>query len=181
MRRGTRTEGTDAHTALLGSTLGQTFVAIVVCVMSVWIVGPNMPASPVRDTVDIVWSPAIQAGFDQNWEVFSPNPRDQAIEVVAILEFEDGTTAHWSVPEFDPLTGSLRNYRWRKWQERVRLDRNERYWESSAAWIADHHGLNDREASTVRLVRRWTVLAPLTGDGVLNNSRNEFEFYVWTR
>ncbi len=171
----------DAHTALLGSNAGRTFVAIVMSVMSIWIVGPNMPASPARETVDIVWSPAINAGFDQNWSVFSPNPRDQTIEVVAVLEYADGTVTEWRVPEFDPVLGPLRSYRWRKWQERIRLDSNQRSWESSAAWIAENNRLDGQVPNTVRLLRRWTDLAPLTVDGIAVNSENEFEFYVWTR
>jgi hypothetical protein len=149
--------------------------------MSIWILGPNIPASPIRNTVDIVWSPAINAGFDQSWEVFSPNPRDLTILVVAILEYDDDSTAEWTVPDFDPVIGTLRSYRWRKWQERVRLDSNERYWDSSAAWIAEHNRLDGRRPHTVRLLRRWTELAPLTADGVVENSENQFEFYEWTR
>ncbi len=178
---GKRERTDDAHSALLGSAVGQTVVAVVVFVMAIWIVGPNMPASPMRDTVDVVWDPAIKAGFDQSWEVFSPNPREQSIQVVAVLTYDDGTTAEWTVPEFDPVIGTLRSYRWRKWQERVRLDDNQRYWETSAAWIADHSRVDGEEPATVRLVRRWTELAPLTADGVAENPQNEFEFYVWTR
>ncbi len=170
----------DAHTALLGSSAGQVLVTVVVFVMSVWIVGPNLPSSPARDTVDIVFSPSLDAGFDQFWSVFSPNPRDQALEVVAVLEFEGGTVAEWRVPEFDPVIGPLRSYRWRKWQERIRLDDNERYWESSAAWIAENNRLDGQLPTTVRLLRRWTDLAPLTADGIAATSENEFEFYVWT-
>ncbi len=155
-------------------------MAIIVFVMSIWILGPNMPASPVRDTVDIVWAPAINAGLDQSWSVFSPNPRDQSIEVIAVLEYDDGTSTEWTLPEFGPLIGSLRTYRWRKWQERVRLDSNSPYWEPSAAWIADHNRIDGEQPNTVRLLRRWTVLAPLTAAGVVDNGENEFEFYVWT-
>jgi hypothetical protein len=180
-RARTRTERTDAHTRLLDSTVGQTFVAIVVFVMSIWILGPNMPASPLRDTVEVVWSPAIDAGFDQNWSVFSPNPRDQTIEVVAVLEYDDGTSVEWTVPDFDPTIGALRSYRWRKWQERVRLDSYESYWEPSAAWIADQNRIDGQRPNTVRLLRRWTVLEPLTEDGILTNIEEQFEFYEWTR
>ena len=171
----------DAHSALLGSSFGQGIVAVIVFVMAIWIVGPNMPASPARDTVDIVWAPAINAGFDQNWEVFSPNPRNQSIEVVARLEYDNGDVEEWKVPEFGPVVGTLRSYRWRKWQERVRLDSNERYWDSSASWIADHNRIDGQQPNTVRLIRRWTVLEPLTVDGIVENDQNQFEFYVWTR
>lgn len=180
-RARTETEGVDAHTALLDSAVGQTLVAVLVFVMSIWIVGPNMPASPLREVVDFAWSPATNAGLDQSWSVFSPNPRDQTIHVVATLEYDDGTMTEWTVPDFDPVIGALRSYRWRKWQERVRLDKNERYWESSAAWIADNNLIDGERPRTVRLLRRWTVLAPLTADGIVDNGSNEYEFYVWSR
>lgn len=174
-------ERTDAHTALLHTRVGKALVTVLIVVMSVWIVGPNLPASPVRDTVDIVWSPASNAGFDQNWAVFSPNPRSQSLEVVAVAEFADGTTAEWKLPEFDPLIGAYRTYRWRKWQERVRLDSNERYWDSSAAWIASDVARGDELPIRVRLLRRWRDLEPLTADGIVDTELNEFEFHVWER
>ena len=57
-------ERTDAHTALIHTRVGKGVVAVLVVAMSVWIVGPNIPASPVRDKVDVVWSPAVNAGFE---------------------------------------------------------------------------------------------------------------------
>ena len=174
-------ERTDAHTALLHTCVGKVIVAVLVVVMSVWIIGPNLPASPARDTVDVVWSPAVNAGFDQNWAVFSPNPRTQSLEVVAVAEFTDGTTTEWKLPEFDPVIGAYRTYRWRKWQEQVRLDSNALYWDSSAAWIASDVARGDELPARVRLVRRWRDLEPLTADGIVDTASNEFEFYVWER
>lgn len=172
---------TDAHTALLHTRSGKVVVAVLVVVMSVWIVGPNLPSSPVRDTVDVVWSPAVNAGFDQNWSVFSPNPRTQSLEVVAVAEFADGTTTEWKLPEFGSVIGAYRTSRWRKWQERVRLDSNERYWESSAAWIASDVARGDELPVRVRLQRRWRDLEPLTADGIVDTELNEYEFFVWDR
>lgn len=185
MRRPDRND--DAHTALVGSPLGHTAIAAFVFVMAIWIVGPNLPASPIRDTVDIVWEPAIEIGYDQSWSVFSPNPRDQSIEVVALLEYADGTSATWALPDFDPVVGVYRGYRWLKWQERIRLDDSSRYWDASAAWIADNNRHDGELPQTVRLVRRWTWLSPLTGAGVdpevdgefVPNVENEYEFHVW--
>ena len=171
----------DAHTALLTSSFGRVGVALVVAVMSVWIIGPNVPASPFRDAVDITWSPAVNAGFDHNWSVFSPNPRAQSLEVVGVGEYADGTTAEWKLPSFDPLIGAYRTYRWRKWQERVRLDANAQYWESSAEWIAGDLARGDELPVRVRLLRRWRDLEPLTADGIADSALNEYEFYVWER
>jgi hypothetical protein len=174
-------ERTDAHTALVHTRVGKVVVVVLVVVMSIWIVGPNLPASPARYRVDVVWSPAVNAGFEQNWSVFSPNPRTQSLEVVAVAEFADGTTTKWKLPEFGPALGPYRIYRWRKWQERIRLDANERYWDSSAAWIASDVARGDELPVRVRLLRRWRDLAPLTADGIVDTGLNEFEFYVWER
>ena len=132
-------EDTDAHTALLTTRWGKVVVGVLLAAMAVWIVAPNMPAGPARDSLDVVWSPAIDAGLEQNWAVFSPNPRGQSIEVIAVLEYADGSMAIWSVPDFDPVVGAYRSYRWRKWQERVRLDVNSEYWDVSAEWIAERN------------------------------------------
>jgi hypothetical protein len=169
----------DAHTALVTSRGGQVAVALIVLVMGVWIVGPNMPASPARNTFDTVWAPPINAGFEQNWWVFSPNPRSQSIEVSAIVEYADGTSVTWSVPDFDPIVGAYRSYRWRKWQERIRLDANIRLWDSSAEWIAKQHRRNGELPTAVRLIRSWTDHGPLTNDGAFNDDQNQFEFYLW--
>jgi len=175
------TKRTDAHTALANTRVGKAVVAVLVVVMSVWIVGPNLPASPARDTIDIVWSPAVNAGFTQSWSVFSPNPRSQTREVTAVAEFADGTTAEWTPPEFGPVIGAYRSYRWRKWQGRVRLNKNERYWDSSAAWIARDVARGDELPVRVRLIRRWRDLEPLTADGIVDTQPIEFEFHVWER
>lgn len=151
-----------------------------VLLMAFWIVAPNMPAGPVRERTDVLWSPAVKLGFDQNWSVFSPNPRDQSLEVVAVLEYPDGSTGEWTVPEFNALFGAYRGYRWGKWQERIRLDSEERLWESTAAWIAANNQVDGVAPSTVRLVRRWRDVAPLTASGFTPNPTNEFEYYVWT-
>ena len=175
------TERPDAHTALVRTRVGKVVVAVLVIVMSVWIVGPNIPASPVRDRVEVVWSPAIKAGFKQNWSVFSPNPRAQALEVVAVAEFADGTTTEWTLPELGQTIGAYRSYRWRKWQERIRLDSNARYWDSSAAWIARDVARGDELPVSVRLIRRWRDIKPLTANGIVDTKVNEFEFHVWGR
>jgi len=164
----------------LNSNAGHVLVAVIIFVGSIWIIGPNLPSGPARDLVYVVWSPATNAGMEQSWDVFSPNPRAQSLEVIAVLEYADGTVAEWTVPDFDLVFGSFRSYRWRKWQERVRLDSNQQYWDSSAAWIAEHNKLDGQAPNTVRLVRQWTDLAPLTADGIAVTSENQYEFYVWT-
>ena len=76
------------------------------------------------------WGPAEDIGLVQDWAVFSPNPRNESIDVRARIEYVDGTIEFWDVPEYDPGFGAYRQYRWHKLQERIRLDNREFYWPS---------------------------------------------------
>ena len=171
-------EPVDAHSRLLRSRGGRLAVAAMVAVMAVWTFGPNLPAGPAVDQFDSLWAPANDAGFDQNWSVFSPNPRDQSLDVDALVEFADGSSTTWTVPDSDPI--GWRSARWRKWVERIRLDTNERYWDATAEWIAEQHRRGDELPTVVRLTRRWIDHEPLTADGVIDGEQRSFEFHVWT-
>lgn len=169
----------DAHSRLLHSRPGRFGIALTFAVMAVWTVGPNLPGGPAVDQIERWWSPATDAGFDQNWSVFSPNPRDQSLSVDALIEFADGTTATWTAPDPGPL--GWRTARWRKWVERIRLDTNERLWDATAGWIAEQHRRGDELPTAVRLNRRWIDHEALTADGAVDGERQSFEFYVWRR
>lgn len=173
--------GTDAHTALVGSRGGRILVGLLVVVLVVWIVGPNMPGGPFRDRVDGLWRPAEEIGLQQDWAVFSPNPRSQSLDVLARIVHDDGSIDTWNTPSFDPLVGALREYRWQKWQERVRLDARSDLWDSTALWIADRYRRDGELPQRVVLVRRWIDHLPLDDTGTPDGDWNEFEFHVWER
>ena len=167
---------------MVHARFGRLGVALVVAVMSFWIVAPNMPSSAVRDELAPLWKPATEAGLVQDWAVFSPNPRSQSIDVRARLEFDDGSIDFWDVPEFDPVIGAFRQYRWHKWQERLRLDSREKYWQPTAEWIADQNLRDGVRPVRVTLIRRWIDHEPLTSSGqTVDVGWNEFEFYSWER
>lgn len=167
---------------MVHARFGRLGVALVVAVMSFWIVAPNMPSSAVRDELAPLWRPATEAGLVQDWAVFSPNPRSQSIDVRARLEFDDGSIDFWDVPEFDPVIGAFRQYRWHKWQERLRLDSREKYWQPTAEWIADQNLRDGVRPVRVTLIRRWIDHEPLTSSGkTVDVGWNEFEFYSWER
>ncbi len=173
------TDRVDAHTALTHSRWGRSLIAVMLVVMAVWTVGPNLPNGPATRQLDALWAPATDAGFDQNWSVFSPNPRNQSLSVDALVEFADGSTVTWTVPDPDPI--GWRSARWRKWVERIRLDANERLWDATAGWIAQQHRRDGELPTTVRMTRRWIDHEPLTEDGAIDGEPRSFEFYVWTR
>lgn len=172
----------DWQTALTRSRAGRSLLAVSVGVIAFWIVAPNMPSSPIRDELAPFWKPATQAGLVQDWAVFSPNPRSQSIDVRARLEFDDGSIEFWDVPEFDPIIGAFRQYRWHKWQERLRLDSREKYWQSTAIWIADQNQRDGVRPLRITLIRRWIDHQPLTSSGTtVDEGWNEFEFFEWER
>ena len=39
----------------------------------------------------------------------------------------------------DDFVGAYREYRWRKWERRIRLDRNDHLWRPTAQWVADRY------------------------------------------
>lgn len=171
----------DAHTALLRSRWGRSLIGLAVAIGALWIVGPNMPASPMRAQVDTLWRPAELIGLEQSWGVFSPNPRNQSLDVRARVEHDDGTIEFWDVPDHEPIVGATREYRWQKWQERVRLDENEALWDPTAEWIAREFERDGVAPRRVELVRRWIDHGPLTEDGTVDDGWNEFRFHVWER
>jgi hypothetical protein len=170
------------QTRVVGERFGRTRIGVVVAVIAFWIVAPNMPSSAVRDELAPLWKPAQVTGLVQDWAVFSPNPRSQSVDVRARLTFDDGTISFWDVPEFDPGVGAFRQYRWHKWQERVRLDNREPFWQPTAEWIADQHLRDGVRPVRITLIRRWIDHEPLTSNGpAVDRGWNEFEFYVWER
>ena len=164
------------------SRLGRLCITLGVVVAATWIVGPNLPDGPFRERVEPIWAPATEIGLVQDWGVFSPDPRDQSLDVRALIDFSDGTGTTWDVPDFDPALGALRQYRWNKWQERIRLDSSSASWDRTARWIAGRIEVEAgaRDVVRVTLVRRWIDHEPLgSGDGPLDSGWNEYAFHVW--
>lgn len=170
----------DVHTRLLHTNVGRWVVGLVVVVGSFWILTPNLPDSAVRDAVAGWWGPAEDVGLAQDWAVFSPDPRSESLDVRARIQYGDGTTEYWDVPEYDPGVGAYRQYRWNKFQERIRLDDYQLYWPAFARWVADQHARDGVAPARVTLIRRWIEHQPLTADGRIEDGGwNEFEFYTW--
>ncbi len=174
------TDDVDGHTRLLETRIGRGVIALIIAVGSFGILAPNLPASAVRDEIAGWWGPAEDIGLIQDWAVFSPTPRSDSIDVRARIEYVDGTTEIWDIPDFDPGFGAYRQYRWHKFQERIRLDNRESFWPSFAQWIAYEHVHDGVEPASVTLIRRWIEHDPLTAGGRTTDSGwNEFEFYTW--
>jgi hypothetical protein len=93
------------------------------------------------------------AAMEAQWGVFAPNPRSTSLKIEGRVEFEDGSTATWHLPDGARIGANLRYYRWRKWLERVRSDDFRNLWEPTCQWIASLYDEFDSPVQSVRLVR----------------------------
>lgn len=131
-----------------GRWLLSTFLALTVGTMVVW----NLPESELRSLALPVAEPFVNAsGLDQRWNLFAPNPPQRTYEIVARIEYVDGSQALWRSP---------RNDRWRKWLGVIRNEQSRRLWEPTAAWIAGHHDDGGRRTAQVELIVRGRDLPP---------------------
>lgn len=126
-----------------------------------FVLATNLPASPLRATLLATGQPYLNAlGLDQTWAVFAPEPRRAVIDLRAVVRYDDGSTATWRIPNDDPLIGTFRDYRWRKWMENVIADANQQLWRPAAVWVAAQAPRAGRRAVEVTLVRRFATLPP---------------------
>jgi hypothetical protein len=166
-----------ARLARLRHRAERVLAPVVVIVVAVWTVGPNLANGPAKAELGTLWRPAVVLGFDQDWRVFSPNPVSQSLEVLALVDLDDGTQVEWHAPERNLLFGAYTEYRWQKWQERVRLDMRSDLWAPAATWIADQVRSDGRNPVRVRLVRRWREHLPLTSQGINDGDWQSYVFF----
>lgn len=150
----------------LGRQFLSVFLALTVGAIVVW----NLPPSEVRRLAEPVVEPYIHtSGLDQRWNLFAPNPPQQTYQVVAGIEYTDGSQALWRSP---------RNDRWRKWLGVIRSERSRRLWEPTAAWIAGHHDDGGRRTERVNLILRHRELMP-PGSGSSEQAWKEDVFFTY--
>jgi len=143
-------------------------VALVV-VLVAW----NLPRSvfgyEVRDETRAQLAPLVdRLALNQGWEVFAPNPSSTSIAVTADITFEDGSTARFEFPDGEPFVGALREYRWRKWERRIRLEENSGLWKPTADWIARRMSRPENIVVEVQLVRHWKRMEEAGVPGTVN-------------
>jgi hypothetical protein len=160
---------------LESSTAGRALISLVVaCTVTAMLV-LNMPDSRLKSYLMVPVAPYVRAvGLGQDWGVFAP-PRSISLYVEGRVEYADGTT---SVERFPRRPGiqAYSDYRWRKYEERLRLDVNQRLWARYAQFLVDRAHAAGREPVRVSLVRRWAETRP-PGPGPERDSWQEFTFY----
>src|SRR5690348_18331289 len=93
-------------------------VAVLGCVV-LW----NLPAGrPRQATRPLAERVVLGLGLEQDWALFAPTPRAYSVGVYATLTYADGRVQTWVPPHNGLLVTPYRNYRWQKYDERLRAD-----------------------------------------------------------
>jgi hypothetical protein len=164
---------------LEASRAGRAAISIFVAVTIVSVVVWNFPSSAMKEEAFKLTGPYVRAaGLDQNWGVFAPNPRRHSLEVVARVEYADGTERTLSVPRGGRLIGGYWDYRWRKWAEWTSTDSRDFLWRPAAAWFARKAGEAGGQPVRVTLVRRWQETLP-PGPGPGRGEWQEYAYYTY--
>jgi hypothetical protein len=143
------------------SRIGRAAISGFVVLTLVAIAAINLPSSALRADLMVAGQPYLNAiGLDQGWALFAPDPRREVIGLKAVVRYEDGTSATWTIPNDDPVVGTYRDYRWRKWMEYVIMDANQALWRPAALWAAREEARRDRPEFDVTLVRLEATLRP---------------------
>ena len=164
---------------LESSRPGRAVISAFIVVTVVSVVFWNLPGSAIKEDAFKLVRPYIHAtGLDQNWGVFSPDPRRHTLEVVARVRYSNGSEETFSVPRGGRLVGGYWDYRWRKWAEWMSTDAHRDLWEPAAAWFARRAGSQGREPVQVTLVRRWRESLP-PGPGPSKGEWHEYAYYTY--
>lgn len=154
--------------------VGRVLLSALLAGFVVTLVAWNLPDGEVQDDLAGEMADHVNAlHINQSWALFSPNPSTTTVEAYAEVTFADGSSTEYRFPDGDPFVGALREYRWRKFERRLRLDSNRYLWEPTARWIADRY---DEPVESVVLIRRWST-TPEPGSGQPREWQ-EFAFYT---
>lgn len=134
----------------------------------------NLPDSEIDDELKRSVRPVVLAlGLQQGWELFAPNPTRTVVHVSAEVQLSTGEMTIFEFPNSGNGIGALRQYRWRKYLRRLRLESYRRLWAPTASWVAEQYA---EDVSMVRLVREEAVIAKPLADSLV------FErevFFTW--
>ncbi|MDW3220511.1 MAG: hypothetical protein R8F63_18025 [Acidimicrobiales bacterium] len=161
------------HDSRVGRLTLTGVIAFLVYALVVW----NLPASSVRSDLRPGVDRVVQTmAIYQQWSVFAPNPTTVSIAVEADIHMASGEVIRHTFPDGDPLFGAYREYRWRKWERRIRLDRYDHLWRHTAQWLADRYA-DEGTVETVVLIRHFSD----TPEPGRDDERvwNTFEFYEY--
>ena len=138
-----------------GSGRRRVLVTVFLVVTLAAVLVQNMPESVIKSGLMVPARPYLNlTGLDQGWSIFSPNPRQQTVYLLARLERSDGSVALRPIPA-GVGASAYWNYRWQKYGETLSdPTRGRVLWRPYAAWVIDQDRLQGGDPVEVTLVRR---------------------------
>ena len=149
------------------SQVGRALLSAVVFVALAGAVVYNLPQSQLRGHLYPRFEPYMNAvGLDQNWGVFAPDPRKQALALEVRINYPAGGSDTWRPPKRGRLIGSYTDYRWQKSFDNAITSGITRagFFPSAANWVARTRRSGDEVPATISFVKRYADLKP-PGEG----------------
>ncbi len=144
-----RQERLEASTG--GRWLLRAFLALTVTALVVF----NFPSSGIRSAALPLVERYINAtGLTQGWNVFAPDPPGFTSEVVARIDYLDGTSFRWQAPRGGDVVGEYRTYHWAVVTGRLSGEGWRSLREPFARWLARTHSEGGRRPVRVELISR---------------------------
>jgi hypothetical protein len=160
---------------LRSSAVGHGLISAGLLFTLLAIIVVNLPTSQFKSDLARLTQPYVNAvGLGQDWSVFS-SPRTTSAFVYARVDYADGSTSVVPFPAGRGVT-AYADYRWRKYEERIRQDSSERLWAPYAEFVAKRARQGGRQPVHVSLVRRWADSNP-PGPGTDRAPWLEYTFY----
>lgn len=143
---------TDDPGWFVDTRLGRLILSLLGAGCIFFLVVWNLPDSEIRDQLRPPLNPSVRTvGIAQDWGVFAPNPISTSYRVEADVTLRDGSVQRYQFPDGDPWIGAYREFRWRKYESRVRKDENRSRWKPTAEWIRTQY--SDEVVAKIDLVR----------------------------
>jgi len=150
----------EAHERREGSARRIVITIFLVVTLSAIFV-QNMPTSVTKAGLIVAAQPYLNlTGLDQGWSIFSPNPRQLSVFVLARIERADGSVELRPVP-----TGigpsEYWGYRWQKYGESLASPTEGRpLWRPYAEWLVEQDRQAGGKPVRVTLIRRVSSNPP---------------------
>jgi hypothetical protein len=158
------------------SALGRALLSLFLIFTLVAIGATNLPDSALKGKLLARAGPYLTVtGLDQNWGVFAPDTRRSVISLVATVQYADGSTDAWRLPEGEPVLGGYWDYRWRKWAEQLMTLSGDAggLQRPAAIWIAGAMERPGKRPALVTLATRSRDLPPPGTSAMRPRSREE--------
>ena len=161
------------------SRVGQTVITYALLVALAALVVQNLPSSVVKRDLGVVERGAHRLGYEQDWSVFAPDPRAENFRVYAMLTYPGGSTERWDVPKGSPWWDAYNDYRWQKYQERLRLDDYAELRRPLARWLVATHTRGGQHPVKVVLTRRVQIVIPIDNPSPQPNRWVTQDFFTY--